>query len=135
MTNAVTFVDTEGPVRNWLQTQAIDGIGTRVFLGLPTRCTFPALDVALLDGGIQPGETPLADALFTFSAWGGTRIQAAAAAYSLCSRLLSTPAGTALGSTLVFMGAQITLGPVFQPDDDGKPRYIVDAAITVRARA
>lgn len=133
MSNAVTFVDVEGPVRAWLRTQSI-GVSDRVFLGLPERCAYPALDMALIDAGIQPGEAPLADAAFTFSAWAakGSRSTASDVAFALVSLLLSTPARTPLDDTLVFMGAEILLGPVFQPDDDGQPRYLVDAAITVR---
>lgn len=138
MTPPAVFVDVERPVRDWLRTQAITNIGARVYIGLPSDASFPALEITLLDGGIQPGETPLADALFSFSAWGenpdteSPDIQDAI--WSLAALLQSTN-HAALDSTLVLMGAQIVLGPVPRIDDDGTPRYLLDAALTVRVAA
>ena len=133
MTQAKTLPDVEGPIRAYLRALAITGIGTRVFLGVPERATYPLVDMTLLDGGVQPGESPLAAVYVSCSVWGGARQATAAAAWDLVSKLESTASGTPFGLTLVCMGASVVLGPLWRPDPaDGRPRYIVDAQITVR---
>lgn len=133
--NTRTFVDPEAAVRDWLKNQ-ITGIGDRVFLSLPERVTLPAVDLLMLDGGIDSSEAPLAHVLFTFSAWGrkGNRPEAAAAIWSLASVLNSTQGGTLLSANVAFMGAQMIAGPSFRPDPDGTPRYVLDAALTLRSQ-
>lgn len=136
MTNAKTFVDVEKPVRDWLRAQSLTGIGTRVFLGLPERCAYPAADISLIDGGIMAGtETPLADCRFTMSVWGGARPATAAASWELASALENMTPGTALDAptTCYGMGGRVILGPLYRPDpNDNKPRYILDFVVTVR---
>lgn len=124
--------DVEGPIRAWIRSLNLNDVGSRVFLGLPERCTFPALEMTLIDGGIQPGEVPLADVLMSFNVWGGTRQQAAAIAWALASAVESLTAGTTFDSTLAGMGGQVVTGPLFRPDPDNKPRYLLDVALTVR---
>jgi hypothetical protein len=128
---AKTLPDVEGPIRTWARALNLTNVGTRVFLGLPERCTFPAIDMTLLDGGFQPGEAPLANVLVSFSVWGGTRQQAASGAWALASAIESLRA-TTFDSTLTGMVGQVVTGPLFRPDPDKKPRYLVDASLTVR---
>ena len=127
------FASVEGPVRDWLRTENLTGIGARVYVGLPTDATFPAIEVTLLDGGIRPGEVPHAHALFSFSVWAGDksdRVAVSDAAWALASLLQSTNYAD-LDDGLRFMGAELQLGPVPRFDPDGLPRYVVDAALTL----
>jgi hypothetical protein len=129
---AALFVDVEGPIRAWTRGLNLDGVGSRVFLGLPERCTFPAIDLFLVDGGVGNSDTPMPSPLIQFNVWGGTRAGAAAIAWALTEQLDGMLGGTTLDASLVGMGAVVTTGPIFRPDPDGKPRYILDAALTVR---
>lgn len=127
------FTPIEAPVRDWLRGQAITS--TRVYVGLPRDTTFPAIEVTLIDSGVQPGEAPVAHAMFSFSVWGATtsgvdRTAAASAAYALASLLLSTNHAS-LDDGLTLMGAQIILGPTPRYDPDGTPRYVIEAALTL----
>lgn len=129
------FTNVERPVRDWLQSQSITGIGARVYVGLPNDATLPAIEQTLIDGGVAPGEAPIANAFFSFSAWGaGTsgpeRIAAETAAWALAS-LLQTTNYAALDDDLRLFGAQIVLGPTPRFDADGTPRYVVDAVLTL----
>jgi hypothetical protein len=126
------FTSVEQPVRDWLRTQAITNISTRVYVGLPSDATFPAVEVTLLDGGIQAGEAPVANAMFSFSVWGSleTRTETTAAAFALAS-LLHTLRAVDLDDDLVLHSAQVVLGPVPRFDGDGTPRYVIDAALTL----
>lgn len=135
MTATGLFVDVETPVRDWLRTVNLSGIGERVYVGLPAGATLLALEVSLLDGGITAGEAPVADTQFSFSVWGekSQRAAAASAAWSLVS-VLHSVRSTPL-STLTLLGARVVLGPVPRFDPDGTPRYLLDAALTVRVSA
>lgn len=129
------FTSVEAPVRDWLRTQSLPGVDARVYVGLPSDATFPALELTMIDGGVQPGDAPVANVMFSFSVWGsGTtgvaRTQASATAWALASLLLSTN-HAALDGTLVLRGAQIVLGPQPRYDADGTPRYVIDAALTL----
>lgn len=127
------FGSIEAPVRDWLRGEAIAGIDARVYLGLPTDATYPAIEVTLLDGGIAAGETPVANAAFSFSVWAGSKSDRAtvdAAAWALASLLQSTNRAD-LDDGLRLMGAQLILGPVPRFDPDGLPRYVIDAALTL----
>lgn len=133
--NTKTFVDVEGPIRAWLRGLSLTGVGSRVFLGLPERCSYPAADLTLLDGGIQAGEAPLADVYLTCSVWGGARPAAADAAWEIANAVENLKAGTALDSpvTCYGMGGTVVLGPVYRPDPaDNRARYLLDLLITVR---
>ena len=128
-----TFVDVERPVRDWLRTQAVAGLGARVYVGVPTGATYPLLGMELIDGGVMPGEAPVADALFQFSVWGNTnqdRAAVQAAAWALVAVLQAT--NHAILDGLVLLGARIVTGPVPRYDADGTPRYLIDAALTLR---
>jgi hypothetical protein len=88
-----------------------------------------------MDGGIQPGEAPVANALFTFSVWGADTSAAAksaakAGAWALASLFLSTNHAD-LDDGLTLMGVSIVTGPVPRYDPDGTPRYQIDAALAL----
>lgn len=130
MSNVKVFPDVEGPIRDWVRAESITNVGTRVFFGLPERCEYPAIDLHLVDGGIQPGEAPLADVLVTFSVWGGQRIPASEAVWALAASIENlTPV---VHGALALLGGVVVLGPVYQPDPDGRHRYLLDGALTVR---
>lgn len=136
MTATDLFVDVETPVRDWLRTQGLNGVSERVYVGLPAGAVLPAIEVTLLDGGITASEAPVADASFSFSVWGERtqRPTVASVAWALAS-LLHTVRTTDLSTTLALLGARVTLGPVPRFDADGTPRYLLDAALTVRVKA
>lgn len=127
---ATLYVDVERPVRAWLRSNLTSASG-RVFLALPERCAYPALEMSLVDGGIDPSEAPVANALFQFSAWSNRRDEAADLAWALVD-LLHGARTVTLDATLTLLGAQVVTGPVFRPDPDKFSRYIVDAALAVR---
>lgn len=136
MSSTTLFADVERPVRGWLRTQALSGISSRVYVGLPGDATFPAIEITLLDGGIMAGEAPVADVAFTFSVWAGDTSQrgdVADAAWALASLLQSTTHAVLDG--LVLLGSRVTLGPVPRFDADGTPRYHLDAVLTLRVSA
>jgi hypothetical protein len=128
-----TFVDVERPVRDWLRTQSVTGLAERVYVGVPSGATYPLLGMELIDGGVQPGDAPVADALIQFSVWGNTaadRTAVQAAAWALVAVLQAT--NHAVLDGLVLLGARIVTGPVPRFDPDGTPRYLIDAALTLR---
>lgn len=129
------LVDVEQPVRDWLRAQALVNVAARVYVGIPTDATYPAIDVQLLDGGIQVSATPLAVPLFSFSVWGNTRAhraQVKETGWALADLIQGTDYAELDG--LALLSAQVVLGPRPQYDDDGTPRYVIDAALTVRVR-
>lgn len=126
-----TFVDCERPIRDWLRTANVGGIGSRVYVGLPTDVTYPALDMSLVDGGIDPGEAPVANALISFSAWADTRPAASEVIWALVD-LLHSSRYVVLDSTLRLLGVRIVTGPIPRYDADGFHRFILDAALAVR---
>lgn len=132
-----TFVDVERPVRDWLRTADLDGIDQRVYLGVPERATYPLVDIALVDGGVQPGPTPLAVPLFQFSVWGdgptADRATLQGIAWALVALLQGTDYAASDGSAL--MGIELISGPVPRYDPDGTPRYLLEAAIAMKVIA
>ena len=98
---------------------------------MPERCTYPALELSLVDGGIDPGEAPVANALVSFSAWDTNRAGAAGLAWSLVS-VLHSARMEALDGTVTLLGARVVTGPIFRPDPDKFARYVTDAAVSVR---
>ena len=129
------FVDVESPVRDWLRTESVPFVEDRVYIGLPNGVTFPALEMMLMDGGIEPGEAPVANALFSFSVWGedasaASRSAAKAGAWALVSLFVSTNHAD-LDDGLTLMGVRIVTGPTPRYDPDGTPRYQIDAALTL----
>jgi hypothetical protein len=135
MSSTSLFVDVEEPVRDWLRSASVPVIEERFYIGLPAGATFPACEMALMDGGVQPGEAPLANALFTFSVWGAdasaaSRASAKAGAWALASLFLSTNHAS-LSDGLTLMGVSIVTGPTPRYDADGTPRYQLDAALAL----
>ncbi len=132
-----TLVDVERPVRDWLRGRSL-AVGSRVYIGIPSGATYPCIDMMLIDGGVQPGSTPLASPSFSFSVWGdgpnADRPALAACAWALADLLRSTDYAV-LDSTLVLTGAVIQTGPLPRFDPDGTPRYLLDAALTVKVSA
>lgn len=136
MTTA-TFLDVERPVRDWLRTAALSGISTRVYLGVPGGATYPLIDVTLVDGGVQPGSTPLAVPRFQFSVWGdGPNADRAALqgiAWALVALLKATD--YAESGSVALMGVDGITGPLARYDPDGTPRYLIEAAIAMKVIA
>jgi hypothetical protein len=132
-----TLVDVERPVRDWLRGQSL-AVGERVYIGAPRDAVYPLIDMMLLDGGVMAGDTPMASPSFTFSVWGDSpnadRPALAACAWALADLLRSTNHAV-LDSTLVLTGAVIQTGPLPRFDPDGTPRYLLDAALTVKVNA
>lgn len=126
------YRDVERPVRDWLRSVNLDDVGTRVYVGLPGDATLPAIEVGLVDGGVQPGEAPYTSTLFQFSIWGtkDQRTTIAGIAWALVSLLQSTDYADL--TTLKLFSAVIVTGPVPRYDPDGSPRYVIDAALTLR---
>jgi len=131
MTNAAVFVDVEQPIRDWLRGQSVTGVGARCYVGLPQGVTYPAISLALLDGGIDLGEAPIANALVSFSVWAATRPEAQAAAWSLVSKIQSLR--TVLMSTAICQTAQVTAGPTPRTEPDGFERFVIDAVFCMKA--
>lgn len=132
-----TFTDVERPVRDWLRTESLDGIGQRVYLGVPGDATYPLIDISLVDGGVQPGDTPLAVPLFQFSVWGdgpnADRASLQAIAWALVGVLQAT--NYAASGDAALMGVEVVSGPVPRYDPDGTPRYVIEAAIAMKVIA
>ncbi len=131
MTNAAVYVDVEKPIRDWLRGQSVTGVGARVYVDLPNGVTYPAISMALLDGGIDTSEAPIANALLTFSVWAESRTEAQAAAWSLVSKIQSLRYASM--TTAVCQTAQVSLGPIYRPDPDGFARFVLDAVFSMKA--
>lgn len=128
-----TFVDVERPIRDWLRDLTVAGADDRIYVGVPTGATYPLIGMELVDGGVQPGDAPVADALIQFSVWGNSaqdRAAVQACAWALVAILQAT--NHAILDGLVLLGARVVTGPVPRFDPDGTPRYLVDGALTVR---
>lgn len=135
MTTA-TFADVERPVRDWLRTQNLDVIGQRVYLGAPTDATYPLIDITLVDGGVDTN-VALATPLFQFSVWGdgpgADRAELQGIAWALVALIQATDYAESL--THALMGATVNVGPVPRYDADGTPRYLIEAAISMKVIA
>lgn len=131
------MADVERPMRDWLRTLNLDDIGTRVYLGVPEGATYPLIDVTLVEGGVQPGPTPLAVPRFQLSVWGSgpnaDRAELQAIAWALASAIQTTDYAESNGTGL--MGAEVTTfaGPRYDPD--GTPRYLLEVAIAMKVLA
>lgn len=137
MSNARTFVDMEGALRDYLKTvPALSAlVGSRVFLGIPSGGTsLPFIQLSRVGGGPDV-LTPLDNAEISFSCWGAKKEEAANVSAALVSVLESMTAGTELESGLKCGGASVLLW-LWSPDtstDKPGARYLVDARITVKA--
>lgn len=137
MSNARTFVDCEGPLRDYLRTVAslTTLVGQRIFLGIPTGGTsLPFIQLNRIGGGPDV-LTPLDHAEISFSCWGVDKQEAGDVSAALVSVLESLVAGTELESGLRCGGASVLLW-LWSPDtstDKPTARYIVDARISVKA--
>lgn len=137
MTQAVTYRDTEGPLRSWLRTQSVltDEVGASgIFFGIPKGRPLPLITMSKLDGATDLGEGPHEYVDITFAIWANSKAQAAEITAALKTLLRSTPAGTALTSLVMFDGAEI-LSDRWLPDtstDADTARYILDVRFTVK---
>lgn len=137
MSNARTFVDVEGPLRDYLRTVSslTTLVGQRIFLGIPSGgTTLPFIQLSRVGGG-PDALTPLDHAEISFSCWGADKQEAGDLSAALVSVLESMVAGTELESGLKCGGASVLLW-LWSPDtstDKPGARYIVDARLTVKA--
>lgn len=127
-----TFVDPLGPVKAWIASVSVAGVGSRVYIGDPERATMPYIALTLVDGQIDAGEAPIAYPRVQCTVQAATELDAATAVWSLLTAAESLTPGTQLGGTLRCVGARRELGPIARIDETG-PRYIVDLVFAVIA--
>lgn len=137
MTQTLTRRSISGPLRDWLRSQSVAGVDTddenreQVYVGgLPTGTTGGSI-VLFRVGGITDG--PIERPLIQFDVRAGTGSAAEAIAAALLALLESTPASTALTSTLHFMGVASVTDPIWSPDQPGDtPRYVITVELAVK---
>jgi hypothetical protein len=135
MTQTLTRRSITAPLRDWLRTQnvaGVDGSGDQVYAGgLPTGTTGGSI-VLFRVGGQTDG--PIERPLIQFDVRAATGSAAEAIAAALLALLESTQAGTALTSTLHFMGCASVTEPIWSPDQPGDtPRYVITVELAVKA--
>lgn len=137
MSHVRTYVDVEGPLRDYLRTLTTltDLVGQRIFLGVPSSGTsFPFIQMSRVGGG-PDSLTPLDNAEMSFSCWGADKAEAAEVAAALVSVLESLQAGTEIASGLKCGGASVLLW-LWSPDtstDKPTARYVLDARMSFKA--
>lgn len=129
-----TFADLEGGVKAWLRADAGVSalVGTRVFIGMPEACSYPAIDVRLLNDVDDAGQAPLQQALVEISCWANTKPAAAAVARAVRAALADQVPADVGTDTHLYGGSVIGMVPI-DNDPSQKRRYVVTAAVTARA--
>lgn len=132
MTQTLTRRAVSVPLRDWLRAQSIAGVAGQVYVGgLPTGTTGGSI-VLFRVGGLTDG--PIDRPLIQFDVRAVTGSAAEAIAAALLTLLESTPASTALTSTLHYMGAASVADPIWSPDQPGDtPRYVLTVELAVKA--
>ncbi len=133
----------EGPLRNWLRTQAdlVPLISSRVYIGVPDGGpTYPLISMHRVAGSISGSAAPVDLPVFQFDCWGnkGDRPVCERIAYTLVSVFDSAvrvqlPMVNSDPAPILF-GAKVTLGPLWRPDPAvDRPRFEVDVQLTIAA--
>lgn len=133
-----TYVDCEGPVRNWARTEShLAAVsGGRAWFGTPKGAvpTQPWMTLFLVDGTPDPnGQMPLIPALIQFDCWAPTKTQAGALLAALVTAAESLVPGTLLDSTLRCWTAHVTRAQWFPDPANDMPRYSADVRFLVCA--
>ena len=122
-------------MRTWLRTRTTLTalVGDRVFFGIPAGITYPMIAISRVGGGpMRAG--PLDAPRLSFAVWGNTKKDAADVVKALVA-VLHEMEMDRLDPSSVGEGAEgITVLWLPDPNDD-RPRYIVDATVTVLALA
>lgn len=133
MTQAILIRDELAPLRDWLRAHATfdTSPANQVYVGgLPTGIDGESVVLNRV-GGTNSGPVDLP--LIQFDVRADTGSACAALAAELKSLLVSTPASTALTSTLHFMGATVE-SDVWSPDQPGDtPRRVITAEVAVKS--
>lgn len=133
------FPDVEGAVRAWLRTVNLGPASGLVYFGVPKQPKFPLVVLRRAGGGPQAGYSPVDDARISFDCWADTKSAASLVARRLLSNIDQLSMVAVAAHHAVLLGGVILLGPLWRPDTEARtaqglprPRYIVDAQITVR---
>lgn len=130
----VPMPDTENGVREWLRAQAVVGVGTHVFFGIPSNVPEGAfITVSRIGGGPVAGSTlPLDEARLSLHVWAPTKKEAADAMTEVVAAVNDIEEEP-LGASVYAYGGNVD-SVLWQPAaDTDRPRYIVDVTITARA--
>lgn len=137
-----TYVDGAASVKAWLTNQSVLGTTKkRVFFGKPRGEHLPDSFITISEvtslqwedvgdgGGIAEYEVQL-------ETWcKKSKEQAAALAYAIVGLVKRLVNGTAMGDAFGAQG-EITLGPVWRPEDDAEyARYVIGARFLLRSAA
>lgn len=134
MTADLVYVDPEGALRGWLRVHPLlTSVGGRVFFGIPDNGpAYPLVVVSRVGGGPEPGPTPVESALIQLDVWAGSKSTASDVARRVVQALQEMESEN-LSADVFGCGASVE-SVIWLPDpDDGQPRYVVTARITVRA--
>jgi hypothetical protein len=137
---SVLWRDVEGPIKDWLRQHPgiapLTGNGKYVYFEAPPPLTSATADrpdrwltFRRLGGAPMPLDTPLDDALLSFSCFGRTRPHAAELASALANAM--TIAVPTLMETVVALNGRVTLWR-WEPDTRVQPPvpcFVVDAAV------
>lgn len=134
----IAFPDTEAVVRAWIRSLDLPDVGGKVFFAIPKRPTFPLVSISRL--GDRPDRyTPVDTALISCDVWCNDSHGGKNGAFKIAGLLaahLNDPAAythTSDGVSTVIDGGDVTLGPLWRPDEEAHlARYVVDATITCR---
>jgi hypothetical protein len=120
--------------RAWTREQgALTAVfGDRTYWQFPKEVVFPAARVYQVDYAIQPGESPIVDAVLAWDLWGGSGedFTAVSTAATVIVELLHQIAPhTIVGSSRV-LDADVTNAIPTPDPEEGLPRFLVNARIT-----
>lgn len=128
-----TFVDLEGPLRDWLISTGI--VGSRAYINSPSPPpASPWISFFLVTAVPDAGShVPSEAQLVQFDCYGRIRKEVAAVAAALASAIESIPSGFEFDETVRCRGAVVSRRSWFPDPATGAPRYSVDGSFFVYA--
>lgn len=145
MTVQAIYADTMRDVRAWLRTHpyltaltATDGtslLNARVFFRIPNAPSYPLVRIYEINTVNQDGDAPIVDTMIGIDVWGGDYQQVADITLALRAAFHLMAPDAPIGATTIGLNADV-IGSVDSPDPDtGRPRKVLTALLTSRARA
>lgn len=135
MADLLVYADAEGACRDWARDLALDGVGRRVWFGLPAKgAEYPAIVVRRVGGRPDASDTPLDTALVQWDVWGAGKDKrgCSAIALALAAQVQSMAAGSPMGTSAVGAGGRVE-SLVWLPDPvTNQARYVVTTSVTLR---
>lgn len=129
------YADAESGARAWARTLDLGPASTKVFFGKPRGDSLPRawVEVRRVGGAPEAEIVPVDDVDLQWDVYGANKSVAwsIVSALELAVKLLHT--GSWFGDHAAVIGTEITLGPVWRPEEDpGLGRYVLGTLIKLR---